>query len=451
MLVRREGTSRVGRPVVSLVTLVVALATESAGGAALPLLKLVSAYDAGSNTVTVNVNVSDLDGSLIVGGQFFLQYVETKLSFKSIVPGDAPFTFEIFQCSPTSAPSEVCTPTDGVIDYSIIIPVEGTGSSADTTMARITFNVIGEVCDMAAVVSWDKGHQPPSGIVNDMAGAKDVNLIDLEAIVILGSPPITETPVVSKNRYISVATADPGVSQAMRVRFVDLPPPFDIWNWGNSDQDFVVGEPFKLCENSGNGSEVVAPDDCGPAGGLSREWFWAAPLVCDKGEAHFMDWHGECDEGGTCVGGLLEDAGCATDEDCVDVVHLFHEGFVPDGVYEVQVVDSSCSLHKERNYSTPLTMTQGKWGDICGPGPGGACTGVADGSADVAQDILGLIDKFQNINALQKSRADLVPGDNGINNGPDFKITIAGDALFALDAFQGFPYPFTPGDPCGPG
>ncbi len=62
-----------------------------------------------------------------------------------------------------------------------------------------------------------------------------------------------------------------------------------------------------------------------------------------------------------------------------------------------------------------------------------------------------MIDKFQNINALQKSRADLVPGDDGTHNGPDFKVTIIGDALFALDAFQGFPYPFTPGDPCGPG
>ena len=43
-----------------------------------------------------------------------------------------------------------------------------------------------------------------------------------------------------------------------------------------------------------------------------------------------------------------------------------------------------------------------------------------------------------------------MPGDDGINNGPDFKVTIAGDALFALDAFTGFAYPFTPGDPCAP-
>ncbi len=45
----------------------------------------------------------------------------------------------------------------------------------------------------------------------------------------------------------------------------------------------------------------------------------------------------------------------------------------------------------------------------------------------------------------------LLDGDDGINNGPDFKVTIAADTLFALDASQGFPHPFTPGDPCGPG
>ena len=274
------------------------------------------------------------------------------------------------------------------------------------------------------------------------------------------------TEINAKNRYVSIKAGDAGRSQAIRVRFVDLPPPFDVWNFANLGTDFFVGEPFQVCENGG---EVIVPciagicsnpppnrpcstdvDCCGAAGPLPRNWFWAAPLECDPQNAHKMDWHGFCD-GGTCIGGLLEGDSCATDEDCVDVVHLFHEGFVPDGVYDVQVVDSSCSLQAEASYSTPLRMTQGKWGDICGDGAGGACTGVADGNPEVVQDVLGLIDKFQNINALQKSRADLVPGDDGTHNGPDFKVTIIGDALFALDAFQGFAYPFTPGDPCGPG
>ncbi len=163
-----------------------------------------------------------------------------------------------------------------------------------------------------------------------------------------------------------------------------------------------------------------------------------------------MDWHGKCDNG-SCAGGLNPGSSCAEDADCADFVHIYHEGLIPDGEYEVQVLEEGCEVASVDDYSAPLTMIQNRWGDVCGAGLDGACTGVADGVPDVAQDVLGLIDKFQNINALQKSRADLVPGDDGTNNGPDFKVTIIGDALFALDAFQGFPYPFTPGDPCAPG
>ena len=102
-----------------------------------------------------------------------------------------------------------------------------------------------------------------------------------------------EGPPNRKNRFISVMTADPGRRQAIRVRFVDLPGPFDVWN----GMEFFVGEPFRLCENSAQGREVEAPDDCGPAGGLERKFFWVAPLVCDIGMAHFLEWRGQCEDG----------------------------------------------------------------------------------------------------------------------------------------------------------
>ena len=262
-----------------------------------------------------------------------------------------------------------------------------------------------------------------------------------------------DTEINAKNRYVSILGGDAGRSQAIRLRFVDLPPPFDVWNFANLGTNFFVGEPFKLCENSGQTRRQVLLDqgeDCAPAGGLSREWFWAAPLVCDKGAANFMDWHGRCD-GDTCVAGLNIGSSCTIDDDCQDVVHLYHEGLVPDGVYDVQAIVDGCSLQEESSYSTPLSVTQGKWGDVCGPGPGGVCTAVADGMVDITQDVVGLLDKFANINDIQKARADIEPGDNGINNGPDFKVNIARDVLFALEAFSGFPYPFEPGDPCRPG
>jgi hypothetical protein len=76
---------------------------------------------------------------------------------------------------------------------------------------------------------------------------------------------------------------------------------------------------------------------------------------------------------------------------------------------------------------------------------------VADGTVDVANDVLGVLDKFANVNNLQKARADLEPGDDGAGNGPDFKVNVANDVLYCLNAFTGAPYPFQPGDPCASG
>jgi hypothetical protein len=231
------------------------------------------------------------------------------------------------------------------------------------------------------------------------------------------------------------------------VRFVNLPSPFHVWNFANTGQDFFAGVPREVCENSGKGLETD-PADC-PAS-LPTRTFWAAPLVCDKQGAHVMDWHGWCNVG-TCVGGLKEGAPCGLDDDCVEYVHFYHEGLIPGGIYDIQVVDNACSLQDEGGYSAPLTMTQAKWGDVCGPGPGGACSGVADGTVDVTNDVLGVLDKFANVNDLQKARADLEPGDDGTNNGPDFIVNVANDVLYCLDAFTGAPYPFSPDDPCGVG
>jgi hypothetical protein len=193
---------------------------------------------------------------------------------------------------------------------------------------------------------------------------------------------------------------------------------------------FFVGQPFQICENSGQTrrADLLAQGtDCGPAGALPQQWFWGAPLVCDPLQAHPDDWS------------------------AYGVVHVYHEGIVPSGVYDIQVIDAACSLDEDSNYSAPLTMTQAKWGDVCGPGTGGACKEVPDGVVDVTNDVFGVLDKFANVNDLQKARADIEPGDDGANNGPDLMVNVANDVLFFLGAFTGDPYPFVPGDPCGPG
>lgn len=245
-----------------------------------------------------------------------------------------------------------------------------------------------------------------------------------------------------KSRFVSIMLRDAGRNQAIRVTFVDLPPPFDIWN----GMQFFVGEPHEVCENSGKGLET-APQDCPAA--LPADTFWAAPLLCDPLYVYFMDWHGVCDAG-TCLGGLTPGEICSVDGDCAQVVHLYHEGFVPEGTYAIQVIDGLCDLLQESSFSVALSVTQPSWGDVCGPSPAGACTSAADGVGDVTNDVLGVLDKFANVNNLQKTRADLEPGDGG-GNAPDFKVNVANDVLFAVEAFTGAPYPFAAGDPCGPG
>ncbi len=88
-------------------------------------------------------------------------------------------------------------------------------------------------------------------------------------------------------------------------------------------------------------------------------------------------------------------------------------------------------------------MLQSDWGDVCGPGQLGACTDPPDGTVDVQNDVLGVLDKFSNVNALPKAAADIAP------QAPDFIVDVATDVLLALAAFTGAPYPFTLGEePC---
>ena len=250
------------------------------------------------------------------------------------------------------------------------------------------------------------------------------------------SSPPGPKPKNPTNRYLLFKAGDPKQIQAIRVVFEDLPIPYDSWN----NTHMWVGQPFEVCENSGKGLET-APEDCPAA--LPTDTFWAAPLVCEKAEAHYMDWHGQCVTG-TCVGGLEPGTACLVDDDCQIKVALHHEGVVPSGFYRIQVIGDDCQNELEDDYSDPLMQFQSLWGDVCGPSGAGACTGPVDGTVDVTNDVLGILDKFTNVSNLQKARGDLEPRE------VDFKVNVANDVLFCLDAFTGGLYPFLPsgGPPC---
>jgi hypothetical protein len=179
--------------------------------------------------------------------------------------------------------------------------------------------------------------------------------------------------------------------------------------------------------------------------------------VCGELNAHFMDWttlsnycnapeedsNAEpCNEARDCPGGT-----CGVD----GVVHLFTEGIVPtlqipdgprmDAKYYVQVIDSSCSMTGEDNYSVALEMIQAQWGDV-NDTVANCPNGVPNQDVSVLGDTIGVVNKFSNVGCpVQKARADLRSGA-----GPrvDFKIDLS-DILATIGAFQGDPYPFGSG------
>jgi hypothetical protein len=165
--------------------------------------------------------------------------------------------------------------------------------------------------------------------------------------------------------------------------------------------------------------------------------------VCDAADAHFMDWHGVCG-GGLCSGGLSAGQTCAEDADCVELIHVYHEGIVPTGVYEIQAVDQTCPVGEEASYSPPLTIPISIWGDVVEDCLGDSC-GPPAGVVNITTDVTAVLDKFRNWPPSRiKPRCDVHPGRL------DHVITIT-DVSLVLDAFLGFEYPFEPtADPCVP-
>jgi len=229
----------------------------------------------------------------------------------------------------------------------------------------------------------------------------------------LSSPPEPDTivypgdpPVVVENqkmRYLSFSAGDLGKTQAVRVTFKDLPAPYDGWN----DIEMWVQQPTTYCENSG---KKLPP--CPPAQPATD--FLGAALDC-------APWWG--------------------DFHSLGVIHVFHEGIVPKGIYWIEVVDAGCDYvaNPDESFSAPLGMTQSRLGDLvrsCGVYP---CT-PPDGVVNMTSDVTAVLDKFRNLGppafipAVRKVRADL---DWAI---PDQVVNIS-DATCCLDAFRGVGYP----------
>jgi hypothetical protein len=198
---------------------------------------------------------------------------------------------------------------------------------------------------------------------------------------------------------------------ALEVKLHELPAPFDLFDGAS----MWVGEPTEYCENAGQANPGFG--ECGPAPGLSDESFFAASLQC---EPYFSEWS----EAGT--------------------IHVFHELIVPSGSYEVRVMQETCDPTVAWHMSDGMNVLTSRWGDTVSDCATTPC-GPPDGSVNVTTDVTAILDKFKNLpGAPRKARCDLEPVE------PDQLINIT-DVTYALDAFLGLDYPFTPGStppPC---
>lgn len=246
--------------------------------------------------------------------------------------------------------------------------------------------------------------------VGGFAGAEGTGALEIacyEVACYLPNAPEPEPTVPdighgTRNRYLSLQINDPGRQLALRVKPVDLPPPFEAWE----GETYWIGEPFEVTEASCCNNPTPPPT------------FMAARLQCDP---HFMDW--------TAVG----------------PVHVLGSAVVPNATYDIQAVDSWCYIlptmcsdgygfGDESLFSLPLTIGTSRWGDLvddCGVTP---CTSP-DGVVDFL-DISAVVEKFRNLpGATFKSRADIAP------ELPDLVIDFI-DISHAVEAFRGEPYPF---------
>ncbi len=257
-------------------------------------------------------------------------------------------------------------------------------------------NDVADICDILSGYSTDlDGNNRPDECVCEESSPASPELLDLGE----------SDPESQKIRYISFIAGDTGQLQAVRVTFNTMPSPYALWNGTR----MWVQEPQEYCENAGTSQADPCPTTVGE---LPSASFWGAQLGCDP---HFGDWTQ------------------------YDLVHVWHEGIIPDGVYELQVLDSTCSPEMEDGYSEVLTVTQSGWADLinncttipCGPPDGN--TGIVD--------VTAVLDKWKNLPGnVKKVRADLEGSPGGDHRLPDQAINIT-DVTYCLGAFLGDTYP----------
>jgi len=215
-------------------------------------------------TLVVKVDMSNAC-KVVVGGQYFLHYDPTKLQFVSADPGDAPFTRQVYEVVNTGL---------GRIDYATGIPDGGMGTSAPTTMARITFNVLVSDCNAATLVTFRPSG--PNGIPNRLSDDSvpalpvlPLALVDLPAVTLDVTPP-TITPPGNLTVECGPVPAAPLTVPATdncdgSVMEATLNP--DQVTPGSCPQNYVITRTWSVtdaCGNVATGTQIITVQDTTP-------------------------------------------------------------------------------------------------------------------------------------------------------------------------------------------
>lgn len=234
-----------------------------------------------------------------------------------------------------------------------------------------------------------------------------------EAVMTMNSPcepcavtadaPLPEAAAVTKNRYLSVEPTNPGTATGLQFTLVASAafPTLVGESWW-------AGPPQTVCENSGQIAEPA--EGCGPSGSEPAT-IQVASLQCER---HCADWNS------------------------TGLVHIVGRHVVPDAIYEVRAINCACATNDPAAFSAPLPISTSLSGDVCGPAGQTVCASGPEGTVDVTNDVLGVLDKFSNQpSGVSKTRADLTSTVAG-STGADLIVDVI-DVLRVLNEFRNLP------------
>ncbi len=201
------------------------------------------------DTVEVDIDLVT-PTTAIVGGQFFLEYDTTALDFISIAVGDTPFDSSIL---------ETVDEVAGTIDYAVHAPFASGGTIGDTTMARLTFTALRQICADSGVITF-RPHEPPTRLSDYHGQTAPAVLVDLDLVD-------TEAPVLTCPADITVECdlpTEPTADWEHKMHFPQEPDPL---GW-DVNADYLY---------DGVSARILADDwMCSETGLIENVRFWGS-------------------------------------------------------------------------------------------------------------------------------------------------------------------------------